>query len=408
MDTTNQHTITSLGEELILRLEGNRYSPNTVQLYREHVNRLQKYMEEQCISVYSPDVANSYYKEIVEPHNYDETTKRFFKTVIRRLNDIYEGRGFVYSVPRSDMSVSEQFSSIVEAYLDHCAKTGNSIITIKTKERMLHGFFCSLEKQNCHALSDISAINVMTAAYDIGNTEYYPELRDFLGYLLSVNAVTMDYSTLVPKHRRGFRIPPTYTIDEIRKVENSVDTTVSPGKRDLAIILLASRLGVRAGDIAALRMKNLDFVKNRISFIQHKTGNLADLYIIPVVKTALMDYIFNERPRSTDDHVFLKSFAPYAEISYSVVSFTVKKHMQRAGIDVSGRKNGPHSLRSSLATSMVNDGISYETVRMVLGHESPNAIKNYAKIDIEILRQCSVEILPPSGALACFLKGGAR
>lgn len=65
-----------------------------------------------------------------------------------------------------------------------------------------------------------------------------------------------------------------------------------------------------------------------------------------------------------------------------------------------------HSLRASLASSMVNDGISYETVRKVLGHDSPNAIRHYARLDIQMLRHCALACPAPSGTLHQFLKGG--
>ena len=182
--------------------------------------------------------------------------------------------------------------------------------------------------------------------------------------------------------------------------------TSSIGKRDYAILLLASRLGMRAGDIASLKLDSLDFKNQRICFIQNKTGSVSELYMVPEIKTALMDYLSTDRPASTSDYVFLKSCAPYSEISYSVVSFAVKKHMIRSGINIAGKKHGPHSLRASLASSMVNDGISYETVRKVLGHDSPNAIRHYARLDIQMLRNCALACPAPSGTLHQFLKGG--
>ena len=82
------------------------------------------------------------------------------------------------------------------------------------------------------------------------------------------------------------------------------------------------------------------------------------------------------------------------------------QHMIRSGINIAGKKHGPHSLRASLASSMVNDGISYETVRKVLGHDSPNAIRHYARLDIQMLRNCALACPAPSGTLHQFLKGG--
>ena len=77
-----------------------------------------------------------------------------------------------------------------------------------------------------------------------------------------------------------------------------------------------------------------------------------------------------------------------------------------AGVNVEGRKHGPHVFRSSLASSMVNDGYPYETVRTVLGHTDPRAITHYAKLDIEKLRVCAIPVPPPSGKFKSFLKGG--
>ena len=301
------------------------------------------------ITDYSSSVADQYYKKEVESRDYNYTTKRFFRTVIRRLNNICSGTGFVYSVPRKDLSVPEQYHAIKADYLEHCRKIGNRPITLKTKERLLYLFLTYLDENN------------------LKNKEFYPELRDFLRYLFAQGYIEKDFSTLVPKFNRGIRIPETYDISEIIEIENAVDRTFSIGKRDYAILLLASRLGMRAGDIASLKLDSLDFKNQRICFIQNKTGSVSELYI---------------------------------------VSFAVKKHMIRSGINIAGKKHGPHSLRASLASSMVNDGISYETVRKVLGHDSPNAIRHYARLDIQMLRNCALACPAPSGTLHQFLKGG--
>ena len=72
------------------------------------------------------------------------------------------------------------------------------------------------------------------------------------------------------------------------------------------------------------------------------------------------------------------------------------------------RKCGPHALRSSLASSMVNDDIPYETVRKVLGHSSNNAIKHYARIDIEKLRRYSLAPPAPASRFHAFLYGEVK
>ena len=83
--------------------------------------------------------------------------------------------------------------------------------------------------------------------------------------------------------------------------------------------------------------------------------------------------------------------------------YAVRKYISQAGIVTTGRKKGPHSLRSSMASSMVNDSVPYETVRRILGHSSDNAIKHYARIDIEQLRPYCLAPPQPTGSFRIFL-----
>lgn len=407
MNKQNNVTIQSLREQLVSELKKNNYTQGTIQLYTEHVNQILRYMAANDVNAYTRQIADEFYREVVKSRNYSERTQRFYRTVIRRLNDLYLGKGFMVSAPRKDLTLPESFRSTASAYLDYCGKNGNSPFTLKAKERAIHFFVTNLEQLGCHSFHELTAQFVSNASITIKNKELYPELRDFVRYLNVSGCTDFDFSTFVPKHRRGVRIPMTYTAEEISRVEQSVDTSVPPGKRDLAIILLASRLGIRAGDIAAMKFSNLDFEHDRICFVQNKTGNRSDLYMLSEIKAALLDYLGNERPSSRSELVFLKAIAPHDGISYSVVSFAVKKHMQRSGIDFSKKKHGPHSLRSSLATSMVNDGIDYDSVRKILGHESKNAIKHYARVDAAMLRRCALEAPEPSLAFKSFLEGGA-
>ncbi|MHC1747334.1 MAG: tyrosine-type recombinase/integrase [Cellulosilyticaceae bacterium] len=402
----NKVSLESLCGELLNELQQHHYSKGTIQLYKERIQQLQRYMSTRHISYYSPKTAVSFYRELIEPQNYVVSTKRFYKTVIRRLNDCYNDNGYVLSVPRKDLTLTNQFQPVASEYLSYCIKIGNSDFTLKAKERAMHFFCTNLESLDCHCFEEMTVSQVSKAALMVKNHEFYTEIRDLMRYLNASNHVCADFSTLIPKNTRGFRVPTTYSPQEISKIEESVNKKTSPGKRDYAIILLASRLGIRAGDIAALKLSNLNFEEDRIHFIQRKTGNNTDLIMLPEIKIALQDYILNERPDSTLGSVFLSSCAPYEEISYSVVSFAVKKHMKRACIDTLGKKHGPHSLRSSLATSMVNDGVDYNSVRKILGHEGPNAIKYYAKINIEMLRLCALEAMDPSGFFKHFLEGG--
>ena len=116
-------------------------------------------------------------------------------------------------------------------------------------------------------------------------------------------------------------------------------------------------------------------------------------------------YYLMVRPQSTAEEIFINVYAPYNPITTSTIRNALRKYILLANIDTGNRRKGPHALRSSLASSMVNDNASYEIVRKVLGHSSNNAIKHYARIDIEKLRVYSLEPPAVSGGFKAFLNG---
>ncbi len=172
------------------------------------------------------------------------------------------------------------------------------------------------------------------------------------------------------------------------------------------MILLASRMGMRSGDIVKLKIGD---VKDRseLNIIQEKTGNILHLPLIKEVRSAIEDYL-SVRPSSPIEQIFINVCAPYHAVTTSTRRKALKKYMGLAGIDPGNRKCGPHALRASLASSMVNDDISYETVRKVLGHSSNNAVKHYARIDVEKLRRYSLTPPAPAGRFHAFLYGEVK
>ena len=220
-------------------------------------------------------------------------------------------------------------------------------------------------------------------------------------YLVVEEKLETDYSTLIPHYSKPYVIPSVYSIGEIRRIEESIDTSTIRGKRDYAIILLASRMGLRSGDIVKLKIEDIKG-KDELNIIQQKTGNTLHLPLIDEVSSAIADYL-TVRPLSVAKEIFLSTCAPYNPISTGTIRNSLKKYIIDAGIDIGNRKKGPHALRSSLASSMVNDDISYETVRKVLGHSSNNAIKHYARIDVEKLRQYCLAPPKVSGNFKAFL-----
>ena len=144
-----------------------------------------------------------------------------------------------------------------------------------------------------------------------------------------------------------------YSEEEIRRVETAIDRSNTVGKRDYAIVLLATRLGLRLEDIRTMSFDELDFKKETVHLIQEKTLAGLVLPMVPELKTALHDYIHNGRPDIAGS-VFRISYPPYDPMTKSGVVACFRRALRKAGIERGTRGFGPRAFRSSLASSMVN------------------------------------------------------
>lgn len=226
-------------------------------------------------------------------------------------------------------------------------------------------------------------------------------------YLADFGMTGVDYSTIIPHHSKPYVLPSVYSVDEISLIEAAVDTSTVMGKRDYAMILLASRMGMRSGDIVKLKTTDVGNNRNEINIFQEKTGNILHLPLVEDVRLAINNYL-TVRPDMDIEELFLNVYAPYHAVTTGTLRNALRKYILASGVNSERRKQGPHVLRASLASSMVNDTIPYETVRKVLGHSSNNAIKHYARIDIEKLRQYSLIPPEPTGGFQDFLNGRCK
>lgn len=188
------------------------------------------------------------------------------------------------------------------------------------------------------------------------------------------------------------RIPSFYSIDEVAKIEHFVNRNSPIGKRDYAMVLLASRLGLRSSDIATLTFSELDWENNMLKKRMQKTGKFIELPLLAEVGNAIIDYLKNARPKSKSDMVFLLGRSPYLPLDASVVSAQINNIIKRAGVDIKGRHHGAHALRHSLASAMLGMNTSIETISETLGHQSAETTMCYLKIDIESLKKCALQV----------------
>lgn len=157
-------------------------------------------------------------------------------------------------------------------------------------------------------------------------------------------------------------------------------------------MLLASELGMRSSDISRLMISNLHWERNTIEFIQYKTKIFLQLPLLENIRYALIDYIKNARPACSCTNVFVGIRNGYAPFSNTCIHAFVSKYFKKANIDISARKHGPHALRHSLASNLMNNNTPMHIIKDVLGHTNLNTTSIYLNIDLNTLKRIALEV----------------
>ncbi len=211
-------------------------------------------------------------------------------------------------------------------------------------------------------------------------------LRNFLRALRLHGEIDTDLAITVPAlATRPAKLPDSLEPEQTRQLLASCDLNSVVGLRDYAILLLLARLGLRAGEVVALRLSDLDWISGEIT-IRGKGMRCDRLPMLQDVGDALAAYLSQGRPRcSSPPQVFLRVQAPCRGLAKgSSVGSIVYRALQRAGLDP--RHKGAHLLRHTLATEMLRRGASLRQIAQILRHRNTQTTEIYARVDLGALR----------------------
>ena len=221
-------------------------------------------------------------------------------------------------------------------------------------------------------------------------------VRMFLRYLASQGLCHAALDQAVPA-LAGWRLatlPRCLTAAEVERMVQACDPHSVRGHRDRAILLLLARLGLRAGDVAELRVSDIDWEDGSL-VVSGKGRREVRLPLPQEVGDAMLASL-EDRPRLTDDRVFVRVKAPCRPFeSGDAVGSVVARAMRRAGVDAP--RQGAHLLRHTAATEMLRQGVSLYDIGAVLRHHSLDMTAYYAKVDVGLLQQVAQpwpEVLP--------------
>jgi integrase len=212
-------------------------------------------------------------------------------------------------------------------------------------------------------------------------------LRAFLRSLSARGQCQADLDQAVPTFAswRLARLPRYLTAEQVDSLIAACDGGSPARRRDRAIILLLARLGLRAGDVAGLRIGDIEWETGTLR-VSGKGRYQVRLPLPQDVGDAILNYLECRPPTRDRDHIFVLNIAPYQPFKKGAgVSSAVRSAMKRAGV-VSPAK-GAHVLRHTAATQMLRHGVPLDQIGLVLRHRGIDTTAYYAKADVNLLKE---------------------
>ncbi len=209
-------------------------------------------------------------------------------------------------------------------------------------------------------------------------------LRMFVRFLAATGRCAAALEGAVPTVAawRLATLPRYLPPEDIERVIAGCEVASPIGLRDRAMLLLLARLGLRAGDVRALRLDDIDWREGSLR-VSGKSRRHTRLPLSQEVGDALLAYIERARPTTPLPLVFLRHKTPCGPLRSVSISSIVRLALLRARIDAPSY--GAHLLRHSAATQMLRDGASMEQIQAVLRHASLETTAIYAKVDTALL-----------------------
>ncbi len=299
---------------------------------------------------------------------------------------------------RATTTLLVPFADRAPGYFEHLRKQRG------LSERTLYGYYHQLSRLETYLnkigltdLSQLSPLIVNTFVTDAGQRlgprsvrEMCTTSKSFLRYLYREGQLPRDLSPAIeiPRQYRLARVPRAISWSDVQCMLDVVDRRTAGGRRDYAILLLLITYGLRAREVAALTLDDLDWKRERFHVPDRKAGHSTTYPLSPAVGDAIVDYLKAGRPPTSSRVLFFETRAPYGPVTYVCVSNRATHYLRKAGIQV--RRPGSHTLRHSCVQRLLDARLPLKTIGDYVGHRSAASTRVYSKVDIDALRETAL------------------
>ncbi len=368
------------------------YTPWTLRNYRARVRCLGRLMDSEGVepSALTPDLAEQLARKAPAESKRTVRLHHLARRFAQHLIDL----GVASPTPLTDAQVAR--AELLADYQSYLVKQrGLSERTIYHTLRFAHRFLDHHFGDGQLDLYAVTAADVVAFVQQLV-TRKQPfrdktpgtHLRTFFQYLFGCGITATNLALCVPKAARRWdaRLPRHLSSDEVEAVLASVWANPRHGTRDYAMLLLMARLGLRAPEVIAIQLDDIDWRAGEL-LVRGKGQRHDRMPISPDVGEAISRYLAEDRISATSRALFVTLRAPNGPFKNGqIVNDILKQAFAATGVKPPAPYVGSHVLRHSLATKMVRAGASLEEIGDVLRHRSRASTMVYAKLDIEGLR----------------------
>lgn len=385
-------------DALLAALDEAGYHEHTIFNYKGVVRRFKAFCENKGITEYTLDFGQTYADDVISIKTGKFSRNRYCTQgrFIRLLNSYYSTESFDFATLKRG-KVEPSNCKHIQIYHGY----STFLQTKYTSENTIHFYeyelYCFLQYLNKLMIFDIVELSPIIIIDYLKITKQCRQRAALCGLRLFLKYIKRNdlFVCIEGIHAfRSKRIIPTLTNDEQERIKDAIETR-KVTHRDAAIVLLGLSSGIRACDLINLKLSNIDWTNETISFKQSKTGNTVCLPLITSVGNAIARYISEERPKADNDFLFLRQLAPFNPLSdHSSCYFVVSRVFKQVNISKDKRIFGMHMLRHNAASTMVKNEIPIATIAAILGHANTNTTDIYITTDESRLKEC---VLPMIG-----------
>lgn len=384
-------------------LESQQYQRRTIRRYLFAADRFGRWLVERGVGI--TDVDDAIVARYVESLGRRRCAKRphgrlpLAATGARRLVEVLRSEGII--APATRVPPQDAWLVAFDQYLEHQAglaagtrriygRFAGSLIRMRFGHTdpewaaLTADDLCDFVRKQAARLKPSACRSPITAT------------RAFLRFLVSQGAVGAELVGAVPTVRQWKQavLPKYLTADEVERLLATCGQARRASHRDLAIVTMLVRQGLRAGEVAGLQLEDIAWREGSLHVRSPKSGRGRTLPLTEDAGRTLAAYLEGERPVCRHRAVFLRAHPPFGPMSSAAVTTLVARALERAGITCA--RMGAHALRHTAATQMVRRGATFKDIADVLGHARLETTGIYAKLDIGTLARVA---LPwPGGA----------